>query len=246
MRGRLALLWVLAAATIAAEGGVRTPVVVELFTSEGCSDCPPADELLDKLARHQPYKGEEIIPLEEHVDYWNRLGWKDPFSSPVYTKRQERYGMAFGRDSIYTPEMVVDGQLDFVGSDAERARREIVRAGRGPRALVSAALRDTGSLFVRVTVPPGAHDVDVLLAITEDGLTTDVLRGENAGRRLAHSAVVRSLVSIGTIRPKGNAPFETPVKLNLAPEWDRSALHAVVFVQERDSLRILGAAELRL
>src|SRR5438132_8543629 len=129
-----------------------TPVLVELFTSEGCSSCPPADALLRTLADAQPIAGAEIIALSQHVDYWDRLGWKDRFSSAAFTNRQQQYGRAFNIGSIYTPQMVVDGREQFVGSDASRARRAIGTALSAPHAVVSIALDLTGPDRVAVTV----------------------------------------------------------------------------------------------
>src|SRR3984893_15090212 len=121
-----------AVALAIASAGLRaappTPGIVQLFTSEGCSDCPPADTLLEKLIATQPVAGAEIIGLGQHVDYWDRLGWKDRFSSAALTNRQQVYQTRFGTESIYTPQMVVDGRAEFVGSDAAAARRAIERS----------------------------------------------------------------------------------------------------------------------
>src|SRR6266853_757817 len=106
----------------------RVPVIVELFTSEGCSSCPPADTLLSRLDRAQPVAGAQIIALEEHVDYWNNLGWVDPFSAPQYRVRQNDYAQRFFIESVFTPQMVVNGQAQFTGNDGNRALQEIGRA----------------------------------------------------------------------------------------------------------------------
>src|SRR6202521_2208877 len=115
------------------ENAASIPVLVELFTSEGCSSCPPADALLSRLGRTQPVRGADIIALEEHVDYWDRLGWKDPFSSEAATARQGEYGQAFGGRQVYTPQMIVDGHAQFVGSSESAALRAIRTAAQLPK-----------------------------------------------------------------------------------------------------------------
>lgn len=223
----------------------RAPVIVELFTSEGCSSCPPADALLSRLTRTQPVAGADVIALGEHVDYWDHGGWADRFSSHKLTVRQNDYANSFRKDTVYTPQMIVDGQAQFVGSDEGAARDAIARAARRPKARVSLA-RAGDTLSVRVDqVPPpeGGGPTDVFLAITESGLSSSVGGGENAGRRLGHSAVVRQLTPLGVI--SGGA-FSAAPSVHLAADWRRADLSAVVFVQERASRRIVGAAALNL
>jgi hypothetical protein len=212
-----------------------TPVIVELFTSEGCSSCPPADRLLARLDQTQPVPGAEVIPIEEHVDYWNQLGWVDPFSSAQYRMRQNDYAVAFHVDDIYTPQMVVNGVVEFVGSDMGRAFHEIRDAG-----LMDLSLRFTNPKTAKL------QESNVYLAITENNLINFVRRGENAGHTLRHSAVVRSFGVIGKIDPKGASGGQLVSTLRLPPEWNRENLRAVVFVQERKSLRITGANEIDL
>jgi len=229
-----------------ASAATRTPVIVELFTSEGCSSCPPADESLSRLERSQPVGGADVIALGEHVDYWNHGGWADPFSANKFSARQSDYSRSFGLDNVYTPQMVVDGKAQFVGGDDDEARAAIARAARQPKADVSVTASGTDAVSVQVAhVPPSAHrdPADVLLAVTEDGLTSSVRGGENAGRRLAYSAVVRRLVPLGTVQ--GGA-FTARTPLDLSANWRRGRLRAVVLVQERGSRRIIGASEVSL
>ena len=234
----LFLVTLLAATRGSAE---RVPVLVELFTSEGCSSCPPADALLARLAATQPVPGVEIIALSEHVDYWNRLGWKDPFSDARFSVRQEEYASAFGTGNIYTPQMVIDGQAEFVGGDQGRAIREIQRAAQAVKAHVKLAWPAPGTLRVDVTGVPGGGPAEVLLAITEGGLAVDVRRGENGGRRLAHTAVVRRLSKLGRVEDH-SAAFMVSVPVTVESAWRLDQLRAVVFVQETRRKRILGAA----
>ena len=232
----------------------RVPVVVELFTSEGCSSCPPADMLLARLERTQPVAGARVIALEEHVDYWNQLGWTDPFSAPQYRARQNDYAVAAHSDNIYTPQMVVNGQTSFVGNDSDRAYQEIGRAAQSQTASVdlkttpNASNSELVDLSVRVTNAKNAkiREANLFLAVTESELIGNVSGGENAGRQLRHSAVVRSFGVIGRIDSKGSSTGQVVSTLRLPHEWRRENLRAVVFVQERDTYRITGAGTVDL
>jgi hypothetical protein len=225
------------------------PVIVELFTSEGCSSCPAADRLLSRLEQTQPVSGAQVIAIEEHVDYWNQLGWADPFSSPQYRARQNDYAIAFHQSDIFTPQMVVNGQSAFVGSDVSRANHEIGTAAQAETTAVNLVANpdahdpDLLDLSVQVTNLKTSKwkDSNVYLAVTENGLTTFVPRGENAGHTLRHSSVVRSFGVIGRVNPQGANGGQLVSTLRLPREWKRENLHAVVFVQERSSYRITGA-----
>jgi len=224
-------------------------VLVELFTSEGCSSCPPADRVLSELDQKQPIKGVQVITLSEHVDYWNRLGWKDPFSSADFSRRQTEYARVLGNTDIYTPQMVVDGKAEFVGSNLATAREQIAKAARSQKTAMSLSVKKVSakSIQLSIQVPDtsaaGSHDADVIVAITESGLMSDVARGENAGKKLSHSGVVRRLVVVGSIQGKGFAGEKT---IDLDSKWNEKNLRAVAFIQERQSRRVLGATELRL
>lgn len=236
-----AVLAAISSAGVHAAPTARTPVIVELFTSEGCSSCPPADALLSRLEKAQPVSGVHVIALGEHVDYWNHGGWSDRFSSPKFSARQNDYAQAFRKDTVYTPQMIVDGRTEFVGSDEDQARAAIAHAARQPKAWVFVT-QSGSTLAVRVDHLPvsSAHDPsEVLLAITEDGLNSSVGGGENVGRRLVHSAVVRQLIRLGTVS-SGVFTATPSVKAFIGRH---GSLNAVVFVQERGSRRILGAAQ---
>jgi|SRR5262245_3124419 len=237
--------------------GARSPVIVELFTSEGCSSCPPADAVLAQLRQTQPVAGAEVIALSEHVDYWNYIGWSDPFSSSSFSARQETYAQAFGQqDRVYTPQMIVDGQTEFNGSNMNKALDAISKAASTLKADVRIVIPETKTdkdnqkvrLNVNVkNVPPvnQGEVAEVILAITEDNLSSNVSRGENSGRKLAHTAVVRKMRALGRVDPASKA-FDSETTLAIANGWKRDDLRAVVFVQERARRRVLGAAVLNL
>jgi hypothetical protein len=237
--------------------GARSPVVVELFTSEGCSSCPPADNVLAQLQQTQPVAGAEVIALSEHVDYWNYIGWSDPFSSSAFSARQEIYAKSFGQqDNVYTPQMIVDGQTEFNGSAMNIAREAIAKAARSPKADVrivvpeTKAQKDDQKVRLNVSVknvpPVNQGDVaEVILAITENNLSSNVSRGENSGRKLAHTAVVRKMRALGGV-DTASKTFDSETTVAIANGWKRDDIRVVVFVQERAHRRVLGAAVLNL
>lgn len=237
--------------------GQRVPVLVELFTSEGCASCPPADAVLARLESTQPVPGAEIVALGQHVDYWNYIGWRDPFSSHQFSERQQAYAQAFAHDGIYTPQMVVDGETEFVGSNLNKAREAIARAALHPKAAIkltrlAGAAKDSDPqirLHVLVTeLPPlsSTETIDLWLAITESNLSSQVARGENAGRKLAHGSVVRLLDRVAEAAAKEADTLTAAPEIKLQPAWKHENLRAVAFVQARQSRRILGAAALSL
>jgi hypothetical protein len=219
-----AALCVCLLATAAAPG--RAPVLIELFTSEGCSSCPPADRLLAEL-------DSRAIVLGEHVDYWDHQGWRDPFSSHANTLRQESYARHFGIEGPYTPQMVVDGVTQFNGAESQRALEEISRANSKEKATIRLARVAAG---VEVTVESLPKTADVMLASVQEGGASQVTAGENKGRNLQHVAILRSLRKIGTAK-KGSG-FHRVIELPA----DAASNRVVVFAQDSDLGRVYGAA----
>jgi hypothetical protein len=214
--------------SVVAANPVRLPVLVELFTSEGCSSCPPADRHLQQL-------DSEVIVLSEHVDYWDHQGWKDKFSSPAFTERQEAYAKQFGLDGPYTPQMVVDGVAQFTGGDARRAVTEIDKAGSRPKANILLG-RTVAGVDVEIEAVP--HECDIWLALADNSDLSKVAAGENRGRTLTHVAVVRSLRKIGYVKRGGT--FSRQIELPSGANGQRVA----VFLQEAGQARVFGAAML--
>lgn len=220
------------------------PVLVELFTSEGCSSCPPADAFLQQLDT-QPFPGAQLIVLSEHVDYWNHIGWTDPYSASAYSKRQSAYGDHFRLDSVYTPQMVVDGTEEFAGNNSVEAGKVFHKAMTAEKISVriSGATLETSVLRAHVetgpfSAPEGKADVFFVVALNH--AESQVARGENAGRLLTHVAVVRNLVKVGGVE-FGKA-FSRDVSLKLPPGLAPRSLRVIAFVQEPGPGRVLGAA----
>ena len=217
-----------------------TPVIVELFSSEGCSSCPPADAYLAELDRAQPIDGVSVIALQEHVDYWDDLGWRDPFAQASFGPRQRQYASVLTDHRVYTPEIVIDGHATVDG-DVHQAARDMQAARREARAHVTLE-RKGNAVHVEVRDVPvatGDDAAEVWLAITESGLSTRVERGENAGRLLTHAPVVRALREVGRVT-QGTLVVDAPLELD--PSWNHTTLRVVAFVQRVRTRRIVGAS----
>ena len=224
----------------------RVPVVVELFTSEGCSSCPPADELFTKFVKDAAIAGVPVIPLGMHVTYWDQQGWKDPASLPIATERQQAYGRVFGPDSLYTPQAVIDGHAQVIGSSEPAISRAVAEAAKQPHVRLTLTASASGnSLSASVSLadlPSVSRDpLETVLVVTEDGLSSVVTRGENGGRTLHNDAVVR-LVFGGDVRGATTLSY----RADLRPAWHRDRLHLTAILQGKTSRRIYGAATVPL
>ena len=237
--------------TAAPEPGAAVPILVELFTAEGCSSCPPADVLLDKMLAAQPASGALLIGLGEHVDYWDQSGWKDRYASASFTKRQQQYADRAKGEEIYTPEMVIDGGAGFVGSDINEARRAIEKAVAVPHGVIRVHIDpqsrrgDKVGLQIEIAhLPSSTGDaVDLVVAATEDGLRTEVKHGENQGHTLTHAAVVHTMQPVGPVTSPDQSARAT---IDIAKQWQRAHVKFVVFAQERRSRRVLASAAVSL
>ncbi len=225
-----------------AETKAKPTVLVELFTSEGCSSCPPADRVLSQLEKQQPNGNAEIITLALHVDYWNYLGWKDEFSSKQFSERQSGYAERFKLDSIYTPQMVVDGQTQFVGSNLGTAQKAISDSAKNQKANIEIS-NANDKLKIKITDAPAHDDSYVWLAIAEDDLRTNVRRGENGGKTLDHVSVVREMKLLGNLAAADKI-FESETALQFNSNWKKENLKFVVFVQGVNSKKIFGVSKL--
>ena len=250
MRGRFLLSLILPVAIFlfiaarpvqqAAQQSSNAPVLVELFTSEGCSDCPPADDLLNAMARGQSMNL-NVIPLAFHVTYWDQDGWRDRFSDMKYTARQQDYQFQFHTPSIYTPQAVVDGEYQTVGNNPGKVFALIRKATADEKPAAVTVTANGGSVTVE-SRGPASGSAKVWLAITEDDLTTDVKAGENKAKTLHHNAVVREIESIGKTK---DGAFNRTLPLKLKSDWQRDKLHAVAFVQDGHG-HVLGAGTTRI
>lgn len=223
------------------------PVLVELFTSEGCSSCPPADQLLAELYASPP-EGVELIPLAFHVDYWDYLGWKDPFGSPEFSQRQQAYAMTLKSDRVYTPQVVVNGTDGLVGNRRTELEDALARAARQNPTRLSIEIADPGGtpLVLLIQVPESISATAILwAAVAEDGLSSVVTRGENKGKRLTHPPVVRTFRT----RPlggEGHDAQQISVTVPWSPSWKRDNCTAVAALQDGKTGAIFALGQLSL
>jgi hypothetical protein len=227
-------------ATLALSAQTKTPILLELFTSEGCNSCPPADKLLEALDK-QPVANADLIVLGEHVDYWDG-SWKDRFSSPAFTKRQWEYARYFGLQGVYTPQLVVDGQSEFVGSRAPDASTAINKALQSHKHPIHLSATNSGNKLQATVHIEGlaSKGATVFLAVADERAQSQVTRGENAGHLLKHIAVVRSLQPIGEITNDFDKTLEVSLPAN------SKGLRVVAFVQDRATGKILAIQQEKL
>jgi len=225
---------------------VRSPVLVELFTAEGCSSCPPADAFLMQLDAHQPIPDAQLIVLSEHMNYWND-SWPDPFASTKLTARQADYVSALNMRSPYTPQFIVDGTLEIRLNDPHEIEHTLRAAAASPKIPVS---------LTSIRVEPGTpahvsgnievdgnaeeHSAKVYLSTALDHIETKVLRGENRNKTLAHVAVVEYLSKVGDLKPGHN--FEQTFRVPLERELASNDVRLIVFVQQGGNGKVVGAA----
>jgi hypothetical protein len=223
-------------------------MIVELFTSEGCSSCPPADALLQRINLKQTNAGQLIVGISEHVTYWNSLGWKDPYSLPLFTDRQGVYASRLSPEGPYTPQMVLNGRDQFVGSDGSALegalRNDARREHLGLRILSSARAAEGIDVKFAFTGKP-TRPLDIVAVLADDADRSNVLRGENSGRQLQHVSVARSMARVATVRDDG----EYTVHVSFPEGFSTSSgtgHHLILFAQEQLQGAILGAATMPL
>lgn len=222
--------------------------IVELFTSEGCSSCPPADDLLATLVDEAAKQGTHVYPLSFHVDYWDNLGWADRFASAAFSQRQRAYASLAASRQVYTPQMIVNGTGGFVGSDEREAKKQIVAALATPAAVTVEliALIDPKSpadkrlVKIQYAVEGSMRGARLSLAVVERGLKTEVKRGENARRSLRHENIVRAFVELDVKENKGSA------ELTLPPDLKAENAQLIGYVQDLTSMQVRGAASTAL
>jgi hypothetical protein len=224
-----------------------SPILVELFTSEGCSSCPPADLLLQQLDASQPFPSLQLIVLSEHVDYWDHEGWKDPYSSSLLTERQSGYVRALGQKNPYTPQIIVDGIIELRASGPEEMNRILQKAAAAPKISMrirSLSIEGNSPMLLRARIEADGgsekHKADIYVAVALDHTESQVLHGENTGQHLRHVAVVQDLSKIGKLEKQTS--FGQDFQVKLKPGTDPRNIRIVAFVQESGFGKVLGVA----
>ena len=223
------------------------PILVELFTSEGCSSCPPADDLLQQMDVSQPAPGAQLIVLSEHVDYWNHDGWKDPYSSSSLTERQSGYVRSLGLNTAYTPQMIVDGASELKATGTQQLIQALQKAASAPKIPVrisSLSVEAASAALLRAHIEvdgtPQKHNADIYVVVALDHSESQVLRGENTGRHLAHVAVAEEFIRIGKLEKQKS--FSKDIQIKLKPGIEPTNIRVIAFVQEPGPGKVLGAA----
>lgn len=221
----------------------KTPVLVELFTSQGCPTCPEADKVLAQLENSQPVAGAEIITLAWHVNLWDSFNWKDEFSSPAFTQRQVIYSRVLFISEIYTPQMFVDGTVHFIGSKSDKATKAITQASKIAKPKINLSMSD-GKLLIDIPNLPKHETATVYLAYTEDNLVRKIGSGNNEGKTLEHPSVARGMQAVGMINAQMQQ-YKAETFLQLQSEWKRENLKIIVFVQENATRKIIAVNRLK-
>jgi hypothetical protein len=230
------------AAAVMGEANKAIPVVIELFTSEGCSSCPPADRLLAALDSEQPVPGAQLIVLSEHVDYWNTLGWIDPYSAHEFSERQKRYGDTLHVPDVYTPQAVIDGRFEVVGNSAPKLQDAIGRALKEKKIPLTLKASWSGeTIHITLEAAEGAKHAQLYFALAEDAVQSKVSAGENSGHLLTHAAVVRSLTKAGKLDSENRLTID----LKTSARWGKH-LRVIALLADHDAGKVLGAAVTQL
>jgi hypothetical protein len=229
-------------ALMAASALAQKAVLVELFTSEGCSSCPPADALLRQVNGTQTSGGQLVVGISEHVTYWNSLGWSDPFSSSVYTERQNAYSERFHLEGVYTPQMVINGAEQIVGSDRAALLRAVqqeeeARPRMSLRIVSLSVAQNTLTVNFSTSGELPAHGADLIAVLADDFDRSSVLHGENSGRLLAHVAVARSIARVGRVQAVGERTVQIPIPASFETTPGH---HLILFAQTPGNGRVLG------
>ncbi|MEM8487271.1 MAG: DUF1223 domain-containing protein [Bacteroidota bacterium] len=235
--------------TFTAPETVHGPVVVELFTSQGCSSCPPADKYLKSLAQSPEWQA-HVIPLSFHVDYWNYLGWKDPFSDAAWTERQGDYVTALGGATLYTPQMVIHGHEDVVGSRFAQVEKVINARAKDARShqaklAVTRLIRDkdklSGTVHLTGKIPRSRAPYALIAIAFQKELSTDVPRGENAGKTLQNDFVVRNLALVTKLQQTKKLDQQASFEVALDASMDPERMGIAILVQHTRTMEIIGA-----